>query len=179
MSEIYQHKTCGLKNIYLKNGFSKMPNGEAFIDNEDELGKAIANELLSKPGILSKEELRFLSNGVLSDFYLLCGSDASFIRNILDLAKEIESAAYEGKDTLEKIEEYSKKMSPLILDAIVRTLSSLFLKNQDILDKLIGEYKKNCTANAFREPAGDIQDKLIFENEKWGYKWHLVVPTGK
>jgi len=59
----YHYTECGLDNIYLLNGFeiNHTPNGEEiFIHDINGLNKTIGIILISKPGLLSGKEIRFI-----------------------------------------------------------------------------------------------------------------------
>ena len=61
---MFHYKSCGLKNIYLRNGFVEKdtPYGKAVsIHNLEGLHKAIGLHIVKQnPGVLSKEEVVFL-----------------------------------------------------------------------------------------------------------------------
>lgn len=60
---MYQYEDCGLRNIFLKNGFSlvETPWGEAVsIENVEGLHKAIGIALIDRPEPLDGSEFRFL-----------------------------------------------------------------------------------------------------------------------
>lgn len=62
---MYHYTGCGLKNVFLANGYKKVVTpygrGVSFVDLEG-LHDAIASALLSKQSPLTGEELRFLRN---------------------------------------------------------------------------------------------------------------------
>lgn len=60
---MYHYTECGLPNVYLQNGYEERdtPYGKGIaIRNVDGLHRAIARDLVNKPGRLSGVEFRFL-----------------------------------------------------------------------------------------------------------------------
>ena len=63
--EPYHYKACGLEGIYLLNGYTvEEHDGErhVFVENVDELHKAIGRHIISKRKGLTGAEIRFLRN---------------------------------------------------------------------------------------------------------------------
>lgn len=62
---MYRYTSCGLPNVYLKNGYTqrKTPYGDTVsISDLEGLHDAIANVIVNRPAPLSGAEMRFLRN---------------------------------------------------------------------------------------------------------------------
>ncbi|MEI4235033.1 hypothetical protein [Roseovarius sp. D22-M7] len=63
MQEVFHYKTAGLPNVWLQGGveFVETPYGPATkIENLEDLHRLIAEDIINRPGVMTREEFRFL-----------------------------------------------------------------------------------------------------------------------